>query len=360
MINGGSIYIKHTNLTTGGSFQNSSPIIDAVSGTSTEAVVPKLAGTYVIRAKDGNGTFSENAQTVQFTLDDSEADDEDAITNINEDGASFGGTKTGCEISPDGNGLEMILAGDGLFDDETDFDTLTPNLDQIGDTISTTATYEFTTVGDLGANNKMPTHFIKNIAATTFLKNTEIDTRNNIDTFSDIDGTKVDEPKVDLFVATTEDDPSSGSPTFTAFEKFSNATFKGRGYKFKAVFTSTKPDENIKVTTLRATGSLAPRTETQRDATITEIVGGASVTPDSEGYIASGSTGVNVVFSKRFKSPPTVNIFPRASSRANTIYYQPVSVSETGFTIRFIDSSDSVTSVLFTFTATGFGKGDTS
>tara|TARA_R100001198_G_C5152825_1_gene161513 strand:- start:167 stop:787 length:621 start_codon:yes stop_codon:yes gene_type:complete len=206
----------------------------------------------------------------------------------------------------------------------------------------------------------MPTHFIKNIAATTFLQNTDIDTRNEIDTFSDIDGTKVDEPKVDLFVATTDDDPSSGSPTFTAFEKFSNATFKGRGYKLKAVFTSTKPDENIKVTTLRATGSLAPRTETQRDATITEISGGASVTPDSEGYIASGSTGVNVVFSKRFKSPPTVNIFPRASSRANTVYYQPVSVSETGFTIRFIDSSDSVTSVLFTFTATGFGKGDTS
>ena len=91
-----------------------------------------------------------------------------------------------------------------------------------------------------------------------------------------------------------------------------------------------------------------------------KIVSGNTVTPDSEGYIASGSTGVNVVFSKRFKSPPTVNIFPRASSRANTIYYQPVSVSETGFTIRFIDSSDSVTSVLFTFTATGFGKGDTS
>ena len=360
VLNGGSIYVKHTNLTNGGNFQNSSPIIEAVPGNSTEVIVPKISGTYVIRAKDSNNNFSNNEQTIQFTLDDSDADDEDAITNINEDGASFGGTKTGCTISPDGNGLEMILAGDGLFDDETDFDTLTPNLDQIGDTISTTATYEFTTVGDLGANNKMPTHFIKNIAATTFLKNTEIDIRNNIDTFSDIDGTKVDEPKVDLFVATTDDDPSSGSPTFTAFEKFSNATFKGRGYKFKAVFTSTKPDENIKVTTLRATGSLAPRTETQRDATITEIVSGNTVTPDSEGYIASGSTGVNVVFSKRFKTPPTVNIFPRASSRANTVYYQPVQVTETGFTLRFIDSSDSVTSVLFTFTATGFGKGDTS
>ena len=359
VINGGRIYVKHTNLTTGGSFQNSSPIIEAVAGTSTDAMVPKLAGTYVVRARDANDTFSDGTQTVQFALDDSEAEDEDAITNINEDGASFGGTKTGCTISPDGNGLEMTLVGDGIFDDLTDFDTLEPNLDQIGD-VATTATYEFTTTGDLGANNKMPTHFIKNIAATTFLQNTDIDTRNEIDTFSDIDGTKVDEPKVDLFVATTDDDPSSGSPTFTAFEKFSNATFKGRGYKLKAVFTSTKPDENIKVTTLRATGSLAPRTETQRDATITEISGGASVTPDSEGYIASGSTGVNVVFSKRFKSPPTVNIFPRASSRANTVYYQPVSVSETGFTIRFIDSSDSVTSVLFTFTATGFGKGDTS
>ena len=324
VINGGRIYIKHTNLTTGGSFQNSSPIIEAVAGTSTDAMVPKLAGTYVIRARDANNTFSENAQTVQFTLDDSEADDEDAITNINEDGASFGGTKTGCTISPDGNGLEMTLVGDGIFDEIEDFDTLEPNLDQIGD-VATTATYEFTTTGDLGANNKMPTHFIKNIAATTFLQNTTIDTRNEIDLFSDIDGTKVDEPKVDLFVATTDDDPSSGSPTFTAFEKFSNATFKGRGYKFKAVFTSTKPDENIKISTLRATGSLAPRTETQRDATITAI-GGSTVTPDSEGYIASGSTGVNVVFSKRFKTPPTVNIFPRASSRANTVYYQPVQV----------------------------------
>ena len=293
VINGGRVYIKHSNLTSGVTFQNSSPIVDAVPGTSTDAIVPKLAGTYVVKARDAKDTFSDGEQTVQFALDDSEADDEDTITNINEDGASFGGTKTGCTISPDGNGLEMILAGDGLFDDETDFDTLTPNLDQIGDTISTTATYEFTTVGDLGANNKMPTHFIKNIAATTFLKNTEIDIRNEIDLFSDIDGTKVDEPKVDIFVATTDDDPSSGSPTFTAFEKFSNATFKGRGYKFKAVFTSTKPDENIKVTTLRATGSLAPRTETQRNGTFV-------TNPFQATYTASGGTTTITVASTTY------------------------------------------------------------
>ena len=434
MINGGSIYIKHTNLTTGGSFQNSSPIIDAVSGTSTEAVVPKLAGTYVIRAKDSNGTFSENAQTVQFTLDDSEADDQDTITNINEDGASFGGTKTGCTISPDGNGLEMILAGDGLFDDETDFDTLTPNLDQIGDTISTTGTYEFTTTGDLGANNKMPTHFIKNIAATTFLKNTEIDTRNQVDLFSDIDGTKVDEPKVDLFVATTDDDPSSGSPTFTAFEKFSNATFKGRGYKFKAVFTSTKPDENIKVTTLRATGSLAPRTETQRNgtfvtnpfqATYTASGGTTTITVASTTYSHGLSNGDSVImdftsgdavdgtytitvinttrftvtaassldtsgnctfsipvtidsttgllssrivglicsFGKRFKTPPTVNVFPDrndVNDASNATNYQAVAVTETSFNIRFSDGNDNLVDRSFSYSATGFGKGDTS
>jgi len=359
VLNGGSIYIKHTNLTTGGSFQNSSPIIEAVAGMSTEAIVPKLAGTYVIRAKDGNGTFSTNEQTVQFTVEDSEAEDEETINNVDEDTTNFPGTKTGVETGTGGTDIRLILAGDGIFDEITDFDTLTPNLDQIGDNIATTGTYEFNTKGDLSANNKMPTHFVKNIAATSFLKNTEIDTRNQIDLFSDIDGTKVDEPRVDLFIATTDDDPASGSATFSDFEKFSNATYKGRGFKFKAVLTSTKPDENIRVTTLRATGSLAPRTETQRDSTITEITSGNTVTPDSEGYIASGSTGVNVVFSKRFKTPPTVNIFPRASSRANTVYYQPVSVSETGFTIRFIDSSDAVTSVLFTFTATGFGKGDT-
>ena len=360
VLNGGSIYIKHTNLTSGGNFQNSTPLIEAVAGNSTQAIVAKMNGTYVIRAKDANGNFSVNEQTVQFTVEDSEAEDEDTINNIDEDTTNFPGTKTGVETGTGGTDIRLILAGDGIFDEITDFDTLTPNLDQIGDNITTSGTYEFSTRGDLSANNKMPTHFVKNIAATSFLKNTEIDTRNQIDLFSDIDGTKVDEPRVDLFIATTDDDPASGSATFSDFEKFSNATYKGRGFKFKAVLTSTKPDENIRVTTLRATGSLAPRTETQRDSTITEITSGNTVTPDSEGYIASGSTGVNVVFSKRFKTPPTVNIFPRASSRANTVYYQPVSVSETGFTIRFINDSDAVTSVLFTFTATGFGKGDTS
>lgn len=518
VINGGRIYIKHTNLTSGATFQNSSPIIEAVSGTSTEAVVPKLAGTYVVKARDANDNFSNGEQTVQFALDDSEADDQDTITNINEDGASFAGTKTGVAITADGTGLEMILAGDGLFDDETDFDTLTPNLDQIGDTISTTGTYEFTTVGDLGANNKMPTHFIKEIAATTFLKNTEIDTRNNIDLFSDIDGTKIDEPKVDLFVATTDDDPSSGSPTFTAFEKFSNATFKGRGYKFKAVFTSNKPDENIKVTTLRATGSLAQRTETQREGTCVHTVNGdfvssasagtITVTPTTSGisgtivgtdilngdtvnltfttntftgtYVATGGTtniditilnhginvgssvildftsgsaadgtytvtgttthriivtsatsldtsgnvtvtipkpddgtytvasvsgttsftvndadaptadasnlqcvtkktmssnegvttggtdaglvrsgafGVTCTFSKRFKTPPTVNVF---QSGATSLFYQPVAITETEFTVRFANAANELVSTLFSYQATGFGKGDTS
>ena len=98
ILNGGSIYIKHSIATSSVTFNNSIPTIEAVAGTSTEAIVPKLAGTYVIRAKDGNGTFSENAQTVQFTLDDSAAEDEDTITNINEDGANFGGTKTGVEL----------------------------------------------------------------------------------------------------------------------------------------------------------------------------------------------------------------------------------------------------------------------
>ena len=516
VINGGRVYIKHSNLTSGVTFQNSTPIVDAVPGTSTDAIVPKIAGTYVVKARDAKDTFSNGEQTVQFALDDSEADDQDTITNINEDGASFAGTKTGVAITSDGTGLEMILAGDGLFDDETDFDTLTPNLDQIGDTISTTGTYEFTTVGDLGANNKMPTHFIKEIAATTFLKNTEIDARNEIDLFSDIDGTKIDEPKVDLFVATTDDDPSSGSPTFTAFEKFSNATFKGRGYKFKAVFTSTKPDENIKVTTLRATGSLAPRTETQRDGTCVHTVNGdfvssasagtitvtpttaditgaivgtdilngdtvnltfttstltgtyiatggtttiicnftahgfsagdpvildftsgsatdgtytvsasglstdrffvtsatsldtsgnvtltiakpddgtytvASVsgttsftvndadaplvtksgqqcvtkktmTPDNSGFIRSGAFGVTCTFAKRFKTPPTVNVFLGEAS-AQDLFFKPVAVTETEFTIRFGDAgaSNLLKSLLFSYTATGFGKGDTS
>ena len=38
-----------------------------------------------------------------------------------------------------------------------------------------------------------------------------------------------------MFVRTTQDDPNSGSPTYSAFQTFANGTYKGRGFQFKVL-----------------------------------------------------------------------------------------------------------------------------
>ena len=85
------------------------------------------------------------------------------------------------------------------------------------------------------------------------------------------------------------------------------------------------------------------------------------MTPDNSGFIRSGAFGVTCTFAKRFKTPPTVNVFLGEAS-AQDLFFKPVAVTETEFTIRFGDAgaSNLLKSLLFSYTATGFGKGDTS
>ena len=75
------------------------------------------------------------------------------------------------------------------------------------------------------------------------------------------------------------------------------------------------------------------------------------------GLVRSGAFGVTCTFSKRFKTPPTVNVF---QSGATSLFYQPVAITETEFTVRFANAANELVSTLFSYQATGFGKGDTS
>ena len=64
------------------------------------------------------------------------------------------------------------------------------------------------------------------------------DARGLIDSIRDFDGTTATEVNAELLVRTTQDDPNSGSPTYSQFQTFANGIFKGRGFQFRAKLTS--------------------------------------------------------------------------------------------------------------------------
>ena len=152
-----------------------------------------------------------------------------------------------------------------------------------------------------------------------------------------------------MLVAVTQDDPTSGSPTYTPFQTFANGTYKGRGFKFKVNLTSDDPDQDIRVFQLGYTASFQRRTE-QSIGTIASGAGAKAVTfqhPFFTGTSAIG--GVN-------SNPPSVAVQP-IGSFASGDYFEITNVNNTGFTVHFKNSSNASINRDFTYQAVGFGKG---
>ena len=87
----------------------------------------------------------------------------------------------------------------------------------------------------------------------------------NIDTWTDIDGDDVNDVNAELYVRSTNDDPS-GSPTYGSWTSFDSGTFKGRAFQFKAELTSDKVDENILIDELGYKVEVSPRTDQSNGA----------------------------------------------------------------------------------------------
>jgi predicted phage tail protein len=71
VLHGGRVYIRHTNRTgAAAKFEASQDIIEAIAGNSTDAIVPALAGTYLVKFQDDGGRFSADTTSVSLSLVD--------------------------------------------------------------------------------------------------------------------------------------------------------------------------------------------------------------------------------------------------------------------------------------------------
>ena len=160
-----------------------------------------------------------------------------------------------------------------------------------------------------------------------------------------------------ISVRTTQDNPSSGSPTYTQFNTFANGTYKGRGFQFRTNIKSDSIAHNISIQQLGIFAAFESRTERSY------VSGGTTSTaPLSSG---TSSSGLNVQFGNAFfvgtsslgganAFLPSVGITIQGAASGD--YFELSNVSGTGFNIKVKNGTNFINKQ-FTFQAVGYGKG---
>ena len=343
---GGRVYVRHSPLTDGnGTFSNSTDLIQALAGNTTAAELPYLEGEYILKFRDDGGRFCAGETSVIIELPDNQAPLITQTRREDQDNPKFQGTKTNVDFESAFNTIN--LTGGGSFDSITDFDAV-GSLDDFGGVVSE-GTYDFGgtaggTTLDLGGvfSLDLKRHFL----TEAFYPSDLFDSRGLIDDITDFDGLTATEVNAEMLVRVTQDDPS-GSPTYSGFQTFANGTYKGRGFQFRAKLTSNDVAQDIKVSQLGYTASLQRRTE-QGNVTASGA-GAKAVTFTNPFFVGTSSLlGANT-------NLPSVGI--NAQNMASGDFFEVSSVSGTGFTVHFKNSSNASIDRNFTYQAVGFGKG---
>ncbi len=348
VIHGGRVYVRHSTKTDGtGTFSNSVDLIQALAGNTTTAEVPYLEGEYILKFRDDGGRFSAGEASVVFDLPDNLAPLLTQTRREDNDSPKFQGTKTNVEFDATTNSLN--LSGTGLFDAISDFDAV-GSLDDFGGIVSS-GTYDFggTAGGDtLDLGGVFSLDLKRHFLTEAFYPSDLIDSRTaNIDNWTDFDGATATDVNAEMLVRVTQDNPSSGSPTYTAFQTFANGTYKGRGFQFRAKLTSNDTAQDIRVSQLGYTATLQRRTE-QGNVTASGA-GAKAITFTNPFFVGTSSLlGAN-------SNLPSIGI--NAQNMASGDYFVVSGVSGTGFTVHFKNSSNASIDRNFTYQAVGFGKG---
>ena len=138
-----------------------------------------------------------------------------------------------------------------------------------------------------------------------------------MDTWLSIDATDFDNVLAQLYVATTNDDPASGGATWSGWTNFTIGNYYGRGFKFKLEASTADNNYQINVSQLKAVADIYYR-----------------IQAESSGIDAGGST---ITFDTSFRATPVLGI--AAQNMATGDYYTLTSLSKTGFTLQFFNSS---------------------
>jgi len=307
---GGLVRIRHSPALSGVTWANASSIHSDLTGTAKEAYCDLKSGTYLAKFVDSGGRTSTGTALVEFTKPDLQN-----LVNINNqtEDNTFPGTKTDLVVA----GGELLNAADGS-------------------NWKTSGTYLF-------QNNPIDLGDVFNVQLASTLKvrgffpgNPYIDTFSNFDAIPDFDGATPATCNAEIYIRTTQTDPSS-SPTWTTWRPFNNAQFSARGYELKAeVTTGGDNTARLAIEQLRVASNVSERSINGSGTTLT--------------------TGdFTVTFAKKFNAAPVIGITMGVANSGD--YYRIASSSGSAFTVSIYNSSNARQARAFTWTAIGYGQG---
>jgi hypothetical protein len=353
---GGKVLIHHDPTSgVGADWNNSNPIVQSAAGNQTQKQVPLLSGTYFLKFQDQNGTKSVNATGVIAALPSPQPRlnvktwIEQSLT------PKFNGVGTNMSYAPNYGGLALdyfyvidggasgtnfslldTLDGGSATTNYATLDTLdgaNAQANNYTNNVSQTGSYQFQDTLDLGAVYDL--NLRRNIVSIPYGFGTLWDDiTTTVDEISDIDGVLLDVTACNLYVRTTNDDPTA-TPTWGTWNEISNGIVRGRGFQLRLNAESDSPFVLVSVTQLGATAELQQRVE-QSDT------------------LTSGAAAYNATFTSNFYQAPAISITPL--NMATGDYFTLGTPTRTGFTVTFFNSSNTAVSRNFTYTATGYGR----
>jgi predicted phage tail protein len=324
---GGQVRIRHTPNIVDQAWKDAVDVIPAVSGSATSAIAPLLSGTYMAKFLDSSGNYSTNEVLIVTSIPYASA--LNVVQTITES-PTFPGVKT--DMLVDTTNAALSLSSGELVDDFPLIDDV-GNWDFPGD-IASSGTYDFENTFDLGA--VYPSRIYSTIDLEAVDIANFIDARTDlIDDWQDIDGDMIDDVNAELYIRTTEDNPSS-SPTWTDWKRIRAGEYLARGMQFQLRCTSGSENHTLLIKTLQVVIDMADRAI-------------------NLGSLTSGlGASYRVDYSEPFRAQPVVSI--TADSLNSGDFYNLSSQSATGFNIVFKNSSGTIVSRVFSVIAKGYGR----
>lgn len=316
--------IRYSPLTTGASWESSVDIIPRASKNSTSSTVVAMVGTYLIKAVDDDDRESENATSVISTIPG--LTNLNAIETIDESGV-WSGTKVNTWVSSGNLRLDSV-------DTMSDWSSLSSvvNLSYGVNGVSPSGYYQF--VEEVGLGD---IYTCRCSAEITLVAENVGNTMSSWVSLSDVISLSGEVGGLFdawLEISTADDDDPSGSPTWSDWSKFVVGDYRARAFRFRLYLES-------------------------RDIAVTPVISSAQIfidMPDrivSETNLLCPSSGMTVTYSSAFRARPAVAI--SAENMATGDYYAITSANESGFFIRFFNSSGTGISRTFDYLSKGYG-----
>ena len=317
--------IRYSAVTSGATWGSSIPLDVAIPQSSTSASFPNAIGTFLIKAKDRLGNYSENATLTITTV--GKLLGLNLITTINEH-STWGGTLEGTAV----NGGSLELGGTDNIDDWTLIDDI-EFWDYGEGAIASGGLYTFEDIQDLGAVYDCVLNANITVSGSAIFD--EVDEWSDVDSRASWDGTDASQYSVVLQVSTTQDNPLS-SPTWTDWKPLKPlGEYTARAFRYRFVLSSFVSDITPSISFAQITIDMPDRVESDDD-------------------ISSGTGGYSVTFTEGFRIAPVIEI--TADNMATGDYYTITSKTATGFSIEFFNSSGTSVDRTFSWVAQGYGR----